>query len=123
MRKTIKFGERPGDYVALLTYKDEEEVIWVDWKVIQIYGEAADDRPLYRLDDGAGSDFTDDIDKAEPAAHGHCKWDGCAELRVDTHVCSPDDVGDLLDAIKRVYVECADVIERDIQEMCAKKGW
>ena len=123
MKKIIKFGEHPGDYVAVLTHKDEEEVLWVDWKLVEIYGEDTSGTALYRLDDDIVSDFTDDIDKGDVAATGFCKWDGCAELRVDTHVCSPNDLGDLLDAIKRVYVECADVIERDIQEMCAKKGW
>ena len=122
MNKVIPFGNGCGNYVAVLTHKDEEEVLWVDWKLVVIYGEDANERPLYRLDD-VGSGFTDDIEKAEVAASGFCKWDGCAELRIDEHICSPDDLGDLLDAIKGVYVACAEIIGRDIQDMCEEKSW
>lgn len=125
MNKIIWFGEDIGDYVAILTHKDDgaEASYWVDWKLVEVYGIDDEDKRLFRLDDGIGSNPTLDIELAESDAHGFCKWDGCAELKVDVHVCSPRDLGKLLDAVKRVYVECALITGRDALDMCKEESW
>lgn len=117
--RELWFGRDVGDYVAILSFDDRDVVPhWIDWKLVEIFGIDTENTHLFRLDDAIGSTPIEEINKAEADAEGFCKWDGCSELKVDVHVCSPRDLFKLLDALKRVYIECAKITGRDALAMC-----
>lgn len=106
MKKVIQFGQEPGDYVVVLRYR--EDPTWVDWKLIEITG-IAPECLLYSLAGSLDRAPTSNIDAAEAEASGYCKLDGCMEISLNTHLCDARGLAKLLDAIKRVYVECAKI--------------
>lgn len=123
MNRVISLGEDRGDFVVVLvyTFDDGDKVSSVRWRLVR-----RESPTLFEQADSGGRDFTMELDKAETTAEGFCKWDGCAEFGFDgnnAHVCGPAMLGKLLDAIERVYVECAILMGSDVLEECAKEGW
>lgn len=120
MNKLVSLGEERDDFVAVLTYElaADDKVYSVKWRLVR-----RESPELFELAGSGGCDFTSEIDNAEETVRGFCKWDGCAEFSFDEHVCGPAALGMLLDAIRRVYVECAILMGSDVLEECAKEGW
>ena len=126
MNKIVQFGDEPGAYAATLSWRDrdgDEDPYWVDWKLCAVLGVEEDGRILYEKLDGNRYVPEPDANEATPVATGYCKWDGCAQFDVNHHVCSARDLGRLLDAFKRVYVECAQLTGRDAYDSCVDEKW
>jgi hypothetical protein len=116
VKKFVSLGEDLEGYVATLRYDEDAEgrVFFVKWVLIHHVAGS------YELDNGK---FTTDPDDAPDIAHGFCKWDGCAEVHVNEHVCGAHHLNELFRAVERVYIECAILMGSDALEDCGKLGW
>jgi len=125
--KVIPFGSTCGDYVATLRLQDlgtGTGVTWIDWELYEIVGiDGLTETALYSLKGSMSHEPTENLDNAQPEATGHCKWDGCCEINLSSHVCSVLGIRSLLDAIKRVYIECAKITNSDAWKDCQEEGW
>lgn len=134
-RKTVRIdfakpgasgADRIGTYVAVLEYNVRDAgVTWVDWRLYEVKALGSDGRFGYTRA-GAPDPLDlvwDELINAEPTVRGHCKWDGCAELQLNEHVCSVSGLRLMLEAIQRVYVECAKVTASDAWADCRMEGW
>lgn len=100
-------------------------VTWIDWELYEIIG--IDDRTetvLYDLKGSMSYEPTTDLNNAQPGVTGYCKWDGCCDIDLlSSHRCSVSGLRSLLDAIKRVYIECAKITNSDAWKDCQEEGW
>lgn len=59
---------------------------------------------FWPLDQPSAFPATPDIEKAEVAAHGYLKWDGCGHFSINNvHVCGRADLKELCEALDAVY--------------------
>jgi hypothetical protein len=108
------------DYLARVRQPYE---LAMDFEVYEIAGwvEGATrgefDVPLLRRKDSdASHGDTENPGEAEPLFHGRVKWDGCSDWawnteRVMWHGCSPANVADLAEAMRRTYALAAERID------------
>lgn len=111
---------RDIDYLARVRSPYE---LAMDFEVFEVSGwmEGAArgefDVPLLRSKGWSGSgDDTTSPDEAEALFHGRVKWDGCSDWawnteRVMWHGCSPANVADLAEAMRRTYALAAERVE------------
>lgn len=124
MKKVVELGAGAGDYVVTLEYHEHQDpfrVTFVNWYLRRIWGVEADtNRRVYQ---NADNNITYELEEAEVEVEGFCKWDGCCEIKSDTHICAAHDLLDLLSALQRVYTLCAEITDSDALKDCKSIGW
>lgn len=106
--KTISLGDDLGDYVLRLRWTaGDYGITWIDFELIEVTAKSEGPPgqwtvPGYQRHGATYSpDTTPDIEKAELAAEGFLKWDGCMQFNVAyVHVDTDLELTRLLAAIK-----------------------
>lgn len=80
------------------------DVYAIDFELFELFGEAADGRPLYR----SGEAVVENVLGADRYAYGDLRWDGCMNLAFDDqdamlHFCGPWGLDSLNEALQAVY--------------------
>ena len=89
----------------------EGRVSWINWELFEHTAWDMEGKllgyPL--LTERGGYEYTLDLDRAEVAAGGYVKFDGCLEVELDEHYCGPVGLADMLEALRRIYPTAAEI--------------